>query len=245
MTRHPTARRVHRQDSAPDDVFVAGVLETSAWAKQNSRMLVIGGIVAAVVILGTIFFITNRRSQTAEAASQLTQVRAVALSGNNQLAIRELEQFLSNYGGTPSGDEARLMLGSAYLQAGQAQQAQVEHYADPAEAAMEIGLPRGVLNIVRHEVDLHCPANAIPDFITVDLAGTDIDRITNAIEASPNSAYFIGQMDTNGNGRRDEYVDVAAKSARPRQHQRFVAPTSGMVSATTQLIGWPCAMSGS
>lgn len=124
MTRHPTARRVHRQDSAPDDVFVAGVLETSAWAKQNSRMLVIGGIVAAVVILGTIFFITNRRSQTAQAASQLTQVRAVALSGNNQLAIRELEQFLSNYGGTPSGDEARLMLGSAYLQAGQAQQAQ-------------------------------------------------------------------------------------------------------------------------
>ena len=34
----------------------------------------------------------------------------------------------------------------------------------------------------------------------VDLAGTDIDRITNAIESSPNSAYFIGQMDTNGNG---------------------------------------------
>src|SRR3546814_890740 len=34
----------------------------------------------------------------------------------------------------------------------------------------------------------------------VDLAGTDIDRITNAIAASPNSAYFIGQMDTNGNG---------------------------------------------
>ena len=37
------------------------------------------------------------------------------------------------------------------------------------------GLKRGgVLNIVRHEVEFHCPANAIPDFITVDLAGTDI-----------------------------------------------------------------------
>jgi large subunit ribosomal protein L25 len=37
------------------------------------------------------------------------------------------------------------------------------------------GLKRGgALNIVRHEVEFHCPANAIPDFITVDLDGADI-----------------------------------------------------------------------
>ena len=37
------------------------------------------------------------------------------------------------------------------------------------------GIKRGgVLNIVRHEVEFHCPANAIPEFITVDLTGTDI-----------------------------------------------------------------------
>lgn len=37
------------------------------------------------------------------------------------------------------------------------------------------GLARGgVLNIVRHEVELHCPANAIPEFLTVDLTGTEI-----------------------------------------------------------------------
>jgi large subunit ribosomal protein L25 len=37
------------------------------------------------------------------------------------------------------------------------------------------GIKRGgVLNIVRHEVEFHCPANAIPDFITVDLAGAEI-----------------------------------------------------------------------
>ncbi|MBX3569960.1 MAG: 50S ribosomal protein L25/general stress protein Ctc [Rhizobiaceae bacterium] len=37
------------------------------------------------------------------------------------------------------------------------------------------GLKRGgTLNIVRHEVEFHCPANAIPEFITVDLEGTDI-----------------------------------------------------------------------
>ena len=37
------------------------------------------------------------------------------------------------------------------------------------------GIKRGgVLNIVRHEVEFRCPANAIPDFITVDLDGSDI-----------------------------------------------------------------------
>ena len=37
------------------------------------------------------------------------------------------------------------------------------------------GIKRGgVLNIVRHTVELHCPADAIPDAITVDLDGGDI-----------------------------------------------------------------------
>ncbi len=37
------------------------------------------------------------------------------------------------------------------------------------------GIKRGgVLNVVRHEVELECPAMAIPEFIEVDLAGLDI-----------------------------------------------------------------------
>lgn len=37
------------------------------------------------------------------------------------------------------------------------------------------GLARGgVLNVVRHEVELVCPADAIPDAITVDLSGLEI-----------------------------------------------------------------------
>jgi len=37
------------------------------------------------------------------------------------------------------------------------------------------GIKRGgVLNIVRHEVEFRCPADAIPDAIEIDLTGTDI-----------------------------------------------------------------------
>lgn len=44
----------------------------------------------------------------------------------------------------------------------------INHDASP-------GLKRaGVLNIVRHEVEFHCRATAIPEFITVDLDGLDI-----------------------------------------------------------------------
>ena len=38
------------------------------------------------------------------------------------------------------------------------------------------GIKRGgVLNIVRHEVELHCAADAIPDFIEIDLTGLEIN----------------------------------------------------------------------
>jgi large subunit ribosomal protein L25 len=37
------------------------------------------------------------------------------------------------------------------------------------------GIKRGgTLNVVRHEVEFHCPADAIPESITVDLDGTEI-----------------------------------------------------------------------
>lgn len=39
------------------------------------------------------------------------------------------------------------------------------------------GIKRGgVLNVVRHEVEFQCPATAIPDFITVDLDGSQIGQ---------------------------------------------------------------------
>jgi large subunit ribosomal protein L25 len=48
------------------------------------------------------------------------------------------------------------------------------HVAFENEAASP-GLKRGgVLNIVRHTVELSCPADAIPDHITVDLTGRNI-----------------------------------------------------------------------
>jgi ribosomal protein L25, Ctc-form len=45
------------------------------------------------------------------------------------------------------------------------------HFINEEKSGIKIG---GVLNIVRHTVEFHCPANEIPEFITVDLAGHKI-----------------------------------------------------------------------
>src|SRR5690606_34191334 len=45
------------------------------------------------------------------------------------------------------------------------------HFINEEKSGIKIG---GVLNIVRHTVEFQCPANAIPDSITVDLAGHKI-----------------------------------------------------------------------
>jgi large subunit ribosomal protein L25 len=46
-----------------------------------------------------------------------------------------------------------------------------------ANESLSPGLKRGgVLNIVRHEIEVTCPADAIPDFFEFDLEGLDIGR---------------------------------------------------------------------
>lgn len=45
------------------------------------------------------------------------------------------------------------------------------HFINEEKSAIKTG---AVLNIVRHEVELHCPASDIPEFLTVDLAGLKV-----------------------------------------------------------------------
>ena len=49
----------------------------------------------------------------------------------------------------------------------------------------------GVLNVVRHEVELHCPVDSIPEHIEIDLSGFEIgesihfSRVTGAADLKP------------------------------------------------------------
>jgi tetratricopeptide (TPR) repeat protein len=114
---------VHRSPAADDDAFVAGVLETTVWAKTHRRALITGGVAVLTAALLLVLFVRTRASNREQAAQQLTAVRQVALSGNNQLAIKDLEEYVGRFGGTAPAAEARLLLARAYLEEGQAQNA--------------------------------------------------------------------------------------------------------------------------
>jgi predicted negative regulator of RcsB-dependent stress response len=124
MARHPGARKVKREEQAePDDVFVERVLETSAWAKENSTRLIFGTIAVAVVLLLTMYYRNYRTELRNQAETTLSAIRQTVLSGNAALAIRDLETYMTSYGETATGDEARLLLARAYLDNGEPQRA--------------------------------------------------------------------------------------------------------------------------
>jgi predicted negative regulator of RcsB-dependent stress response len=145
MVRHPTARKVHRPPPTADDVFVERVLETSAWARTHQRALIIAGVAVGALLGGTLIYRNHRANVLDNAATELTQVRQTALAGNHALAVRDLERFLDRFGDTPSAAEARLMLGEAYLDSGQPQNA-IEAVGDQAADLNEpLGVPAAFL----------------------------------------------------------------------------------------------------
>ena len=80
----------------------------------------------------------------------------------------------------------------------------------------------GVLNIVRHEVELNCPASNIPDKITVDLDGVKIGE-TIHISAIPlpegveptitDRDFTVATMQSPGGGVKNEDEDDGADDA--------------------------------
>ncbi|MFS8148319.1 50S ribosomal protein L25/general stress protein Ctc [Rhizobium sp. BR 249] len=56
------------------------------------------------------------------------------------------------------------------------------HFVNEAKSpGLKVG---GVLNIVRHEVEVHCPADAIPEFFNIDLSGKKIGDSIHISEVS-------------------------------------------------------------
>lgn len=124
MTRHPAARRrPHTAPAADDDKFVHGVLESTAWARQHARTLVIAAVAIAALLIGFLVYRSYSTAKEAGAITALNDLRTTLASGNLQLALRDGEALLAQYGGTEAADEARLLLGELYLQANQPAQA--------------------------------------------------------------------------------------------------------------------------
>jgi len=123
MVRHPAARRVPRKERESDDVFVEGVLESTAFAKQNARALIIGGVVLVVAVIALLYWRNVSQAREERAAAELVEIRQAMQSGNSQLAVVSARSFLNSFDGTSAAPEVRLMLTEALLATGAAEEA--------------------------------------------------------------------------------------------------------------------------
>jgi predicted negative regulator of RcsB-dependent stress response len=183
MTRHPTARKLPHDAQAKEDAFIAGVLETTTWARQNSRRLAITAIVIVAATLIALYYRNYRAGLRERAETELSQVRTTALAGNAALAVRDLEAFMTRFGSTPAAAEARLLLAKAYLESGEAQKA-VDLLADQAR---DVGSPLGVsatLLVASAQESLGQPDAAVQTLLRVaDGAEAEYQRFS-ALEAA-------------------------------------------------------------
>ncbi len=179
MTRHhPTARRIPRDvQRSSDDLFVERVLGSTAWAKENSRLLTIAMVAVAVLLLGFLYYRTYSSRLREAAESQLTSIRPTVASGNAALAVRDLEAFLARYGNTPAADEARLLLAQAHLEGGQAQSAIEPVRAMAQDVDEALGVSAAFLLGAAYEASAQ-PDQAINTYLSVaDGARHDFQKV--------------------------------------------------------------------
>ncbi len=116
MARHPAAARVHRPRTDPDDAVVARVVEWSEWGRRNARIVIGVAVVLVLVVLGFLYYRSRSARLDQLAATRLGEIRQTAASGNNPLAIKDLQQFLDRFGGTASAPEGGLLLAQLQLE---------------------------------------------------------------------------------------------------------------------------------
>jgi predicted negative regulator of RcsB-dependent stress response len=121
--RHAGTRK--SKQGEPDDVFVAKVLEVGKWAETHQQLLTVLGVVAAILVLGLVYYRSYRQSLNLQAATELEQVYQSVSIADLEGARGQLGTFLERFAGTAYEPEARLLLGELYLSDGSPEQAQV------------------------------------------------------------------------------------------------------------------------
>lgn len=112
-----------RRTAAPinsDDAFAMRAAEVGEWAKRNTRRILTVAAVAGVVLLAAIAYFFWQQRQEAQASAEYLRVSTAAPGAQR---TTQLEGFVARFGGTTEGNEARLELANAYLDANQPQKA--------------------------------------------------------------------------------------------------------------------------
>jgi predicted negative regulator of RcsB-dependent stress response len=119
--RQPGSRR--RTPEHDDDAFVAKVFELSTWARKNSQVLILFGVVLVLVVAGIVYYANYRERMGVMAVEELETIQQLVGTGDTDAARVRLAQYIERFEGTPTAVEARMLLARMYLQTGDAGQA--------------------------------------------------------------------------------------------------------------------------
>lgn len=107
MTKTGDAARPLREDSAES---------LTDWFRDNARAIGLAVIALAVVVAGTLLVRSANEKKGASASRALADAQRSVASGNLPLASADLQKVVAQYGSTPAGTEARLLLAQVYFQ---------------------------------------------------------------------------------------------------------------------------------
>ena len=122
-SRTSSSRRKATEKKDAEDVFVEKTLELTQWAKDNSQMLVLAGIVLVVAVAGGLYYLNYRSSWEEQAVARLTQVQGAVGLTDAETVKADLYQYLEQFEGTVYALEARLTLGQFLLEEDDPQEA--------------------------------------------------------------------------------------------------------------------------
>ena len=135
----PDSRR--QQDPEDADAFLAAVLRTVQWIQDNTRTVTIAAVVAVVAVAAGIYYNNYQEDVRQQAASQLQQLQTQLQAQPSDTLGAAIQNFISRYGDTRYGDEARLLMGRIQLTNGAWQEA--IDTLDPVAGAYRADSPTG------------------------------------------------------------------------------------------------------
>jgi outer membrane protein assembly factor BamD (BamD/ComL family) len=119
------ARKKITHKELKQDKLVTAYFESKNWFSnpENKRKLTIGAGILVVLIIAVFLYTSNRKAKSEEAEVKLSTVITLyeagkypeAINGDPAANIMGLKDIVNNYGGTESGQTAKLYLGNCFF----------------------------------------------------------------------------------------------------------------------------------